>query len=370
MKKFLIPLAMLLFMPFMIQMNYAQESQKTNIAVIDLNSHGGLTQSEISSLSDRLRSLLVRTNAFNVVDRGKMEEILKEQGFQMGGCTSAECVVEAGQILGVEQMITGSIGKIGRLYTIDIILIDVQTAKIIKSITRDYQGEIEGLVALMQSISNELSGLKRTQPAQVVQTSKISVTSKPDNSDVYIDNNLIGKTPVNMQEVSPGEHQIKIQKSGYAPFEEKITIETGKNKSFSADLKRIFTLKINSVPEDAEVFVNGKKVGVTPFSSTGVEDAKLEIVLQRNNYKTWKKNITLSKNTELSAKMEITDEYKDALAKKSEVIKIKKDGGSKFWYWLGGGAVVAGTAAYFLFSGDDGGGDEPANEFPAPPCRP
>ncbi|MEJ2545675.1 MAG: PEGA domain-containing protein, partial [Calditrichaceae bacterium] len=272
MKKFLIPFMILLFVHLSIQLSHAQGTQKTNIAVIDLSSHGGLTQSEISSLSDRLRSLLVRTNAFDVVDRGQMEEILKEQGFQMSGCTSAECAIEAGQILGVEEMITGSIGKIGRLYTIDIVLIDVATAKIVKSITRDYQGEIEGLVALMQSITNELSGLQKT-PTPAVQTSKISVNSIPDNCEVYIDNRLVGKTPINLQEVSPGQHHLKVQKSGYASFEEKISIETGKSKSFSADLKRIFTLKIKSVPEETEVYVNGKKVGVTPFSSTGIEDA-------------------------------------------------------------------------------------------------
>ena len=203
--RFFILITILFFSTSIIDKSSAQESQKMNIAVIDLSSHGGLTQSEVSSLSDRLRSLLVRTNTYDVVDRGKMEEILKEQGFQMSGCTSAECVVEAGQILGVEQMISGSIGKIGRLYTIDVVLIDVQTAKIIKSITRDYQGEIEGLVALMQSITNELSGLQKA-PATTSQNSKISVSSKPDDSEVYIDNRLIGKTPIKMQNISPGEH--------------------------------------------------------------------------------------------------------------------------------------------------------------------
>jgi TolB-like protein len=368
MKNYLTPVMIVLFISLIFQIGIAQEFQKTNIAVIDLNSHGGLTQSEISSLSDRLRSLLVRTNAFDVVDRGQMEEILKEQGFQMSGCTSAECAIEAGQILGVEEMITGSIGKIGRLYTIDIVLIDVETARIIKSITRDYQGEIEGLVALMQSITNELSGLQKSPPPPAQKT-RITVNSNPNNSEVYIDNRLIGKTPINQHDISPGEHQLKIQKSGYAPHEEKINIEAGKTKPYSIGLKKIFTLKINSVPADAEVYVNGKKVGVTPFSSSGIEDARLEITLQKTNYKSWEKTITLSKNTELDAKMQITDEYKDYLAKQTQGTKVKKEGSSKLWWWLGGGAIVAGTAAYFLISGDDGGGEE-ANEFPEPPGRP
>lgn len=368
MKKCFIPILILQFVLTLMHMSMAQESQKTNIAVIDLNSHGGLTKSEISSLSDRLRSLLVRTKAFDVVDRGQMEEILKEQGFQMSGCTSAECAIEAGQILGVEEMITGSIGKIGRLYTIDIVLIDVQTARIIKSITRDYQGEIEGLVALMQSITNELSGLQKPQttPKKKIE---ISVNSQPNNSEVYIDNQLVGRTPLKLSDVSAGQHQLKIQKSGYAPYEERIDVKSGDNKSYSGKLKKIFTLKIDSDPSDAEIYVNNKKIGATPFSSSGIEGARLNVIVRKTNYKPWIKTITLSKNTKLDAKMEFTDDHKDALAKQGKDTQVKKEGGSKLWLWLGGGAVLAGTTAYFLLSGDDGGGEE-NNEFPAPPGRP
>ena len=42
-----------------------------------------------------------------------MEDILKEQGFQQTGCTSDECVVEVGKIIGVQQMVGGSISKVG-----------------------------------------------------------------------------------------------------------------------------------------------------------------------------------------------------------------------------------------------------------------
>ena len=80
MNKKLIVLLFFFILSHLSNMLPAQENGKTNIAVIDLSSRGGLSTSEIGTLTDRLRSLLVRTNAFNVVDRGKMEEILAEQG--------------------------------------------------------------------------------------------------------------------------------------------------------------------------------------------------------------------------------------------------------------------------------------------------
>ncbi len=81
----------------------AQSVKKKNIAVIDLDSRGGLSKSEVGTLTDRLRSMLVRTHAYTVVDRGLMEDVLSEQGFQMSDCTSTDCAVEAGKIMGVEQ---------------------------------------------------------------------------------------------------------------------------------------------------------------------------------------------------------------------------------------------------------------------------
>ena len=55
-----------------------------------------------------------------------MGEVLKEQGFQQSCCTSNECVVEVGQLLGVQQMISGSIGKVGDIFTVSVRIIDIK----------------------------------------------------------------------------------------------------------------------------------------------------------------------------------------------------------------------------------------------------
>ena len=111
----------------------SQDKSKLQIAVIDLSNTGGLSQQESVTLTNRLRSMLVRTDAFIVLERGKMEGILQEQGFQQSGCTSTECVVEMGKMLNVQKIISGSIGKVGKIYTIDISLIDIKTARIERS---------------------------------------------------------------------------------------------------------------------------------------------------------------------------------------------------------------------------------------------
>ena len=136
------------------------QAQQRSLAVIDLEGHG-ISQSEARSLSNRLRSELVQLGKVTVVERNKMESILSEQDFQLSGCTSAECSVEIGQLLGVTTILTGGIGRVGAIYTIDLRMVDVRTGRVTHSVSRNYRGTVEGLLELIKSISVELLGHTR-----------------------------------------------------------------------------------------------------------------------------------------------------------------------------------------------------------------
>jgi TolB-like protein len=125
-------------------------------AILDLEGRG-ISAYEAASLTDRLRSELVNVGSVRIVERGNMEQILSEQDFQLAGCTSNECAVEVGELLGVSVMIAGSIGRVGRAFSLDIRLIDVSTGVIIRSIMRDYLGEIEGLLQEMRQLALDVT---------------------------------------------------------------------------------------------------------------------------------------------------------------------------------------------------------------------
>lgn len=131
-------------------------SQKLpRIAVLEFEGLG-ISKEEAEPLTDRFRGELVRTNAFIVISRDQMDEILKEQAFQLTGCTSTECAVQAGKILNVQKIVVGKIGRVGKTYTVDISFIDIETARIEKSFNRDYKGEIEGLLPILRDIVFEM----------------------------------------------------------------------------------------------------------------------------------------------------------------------------------------------------------------------
>ena len=115
------------------------------IAVSSLNG-SNVSKSEIIALTERLRSELLLTKFFKVLERDAMDVILAEQGFQQSGCTTSECAVEMGQIMNVEKIVAGTISKVGNTFSSSIRVIDISSGSIDKIISFDYTGPIDELL--------------------------------------------------------------------------------------------------------------------------------------------------------------------------------------------------------------------------------
>jgi len=106
--------------------------EKINLAVADFAGKN-VSAADASIVADFLRTELVNTQMFNVMDRANMETILSEQKFQLSGCTTEECAVKMGKLLNVQQIVVGSLSKLLDTYYITVNLVDVETGKILKS---------------------------------------------------------------------------------------------------------------------------------------------------------------------------------------------------------------------------------------------
>ena len=117
----------------------------TNIAVMDLDAYA-ISAPEALALTNRLRVELFDTGRFVVLERGRMQDILEEQGFQETGCTTTDCLVEVGQLLNVQHMVAGSVSKVGDVYSIEIRIIDAQTGEITAAAVEDIAGSLGDLL--------------------------------------------------------------------------------------------------------------------------------------------------------------------------------------------------------------------------------
>ena len=205
-------------------------AEPISLGVLNFNSAGKVTSEEVTIITERLRTELVKMNRFVLVERSKMDEILKEQGFQSGSCTDSECLVEFGKILGVKWMITGTVGKLGQTYTIDTRIVDVETAAILYSTSDNLKGEIDEILGIMQEVARKIGSIGSPSEAitlpsvQAIKERRIEIDSNPAGATLYINGEDYGVAPV-ISVLKDGIYKILLSLPGYVDWQREITID-------------------------------------------------------------------------------------------------------------------------------------------------
>ena len=140
---------------------WSQDTRPT-IAILDFEGQG-ISVQEVQTLTERMRSEIGSTNAVRLIERKAIESIMAEQGLAQSGCVSDECAAEVGQLLGVQFMINGTIGKLGDTFTIDVKMFSVETGATERSVNATHKGDISGLLTEMQILAWEIVGLQAPQ---------------------------------------------------------------------------------------------------------------------------------------------------------------------------------------------------------------
>jgi hypothetical protein len=101
---------------------------KTRIAILDFTSENS-PETYGRSVRNLFEVSLYKTGNFDILERNKIESILKEQGFQMSGCIDTSCAVEIGRLLSANIVVIGSLNKISK-YIITVKFINIAEGKI------------------------------------------------------------------------------------------------------------------------------------------------------------------------------------------------------------------------------------------------
>ncbi len=192
-----------------------------------------LGSSAVMALSNTVRLQLIKLERYTVVDRNNMQQILEEQGFQQSGaCSDLSCLVQIGRLLGVQKMIGGTIGMLGRKYIIDLQIVDVETGKIDKLEREEYTGGLENLDVAIINVTRRLVG----EPVEPRIQTILRVNSNPAGADVYVEENFLGKTPVSMQVEDVKPHRVRLYKQGFLGWEKTVTIRDYEVNEVNVDL--------------------------------------------------------------------------------------------------------------------------------------
>jgi len=133
--------------------------QKPTVAVLDFESIGS-EEHLGKAVSEIMRTELIGTHQFRVVERAQINKAISEQKLQKSGMIDDRSAVELGKFLGADWIIIGSVVKIGTAYTINSRMIDTKTgeARLGKNVTGN---DLNLLTTLSRNLIDHLFGTTR-----------------------------------------------------------------------------------------------------------------------------------------------------------------------------------------------------------------
>lgn len=97
----------------------------------------------------------------------------------------------------------------------------------------------------------------------------IRVLSNVQGAQVLLDGTPLGPAPIDIKDVTPGEHVVEVKAEGHMPREERVTVAAGSGTVLKLDLQPVAstqsgTLKVVSPVPEAAVIIDGARLGNAP----------------------------------------------------------------------------------------------------------
>lgn len=139
------------------------------IAVQDLVVNETLDRRAASLLSDALLAEVRKLDRVSAISMGEVRDMLSfEQQRQLLGCDASACFAEIGGALGVDELVTGSIGSLGESQILTLRRVDMKAAVVRASVTHRFKsGDGEEFLALVGPAIAELFADYPLRPGRV-----------------------------------------------------------------------------------------------------------------------------------------------------------------------------------------------------------
>jgi len=173
-------LIMIIFIPIIIFAEPPVDS-KIKIAILDFE-NAGVSKENAKSVTEIITTEIVNSGFFEVVERGKFSQLLKETKIQLSGIVDTGSAVQVGKMLSVDKLIFGTFNKFGSEFFINVKVVDVTAARIEyaekhllqseKALMHDCEIIAKKLIGKMTGRKVEISSLKtsKKKKSEVVRT--------------------------------------------------------------------------------------------------------------------------------------------------------------------------------------------------------
>ena len=186
----------------------------------------GVDKDLAESLSQILASRLGEYKNMKVVSKAEMKAMI---GFEfekkaMGCSDDISCLAEVGGAMGVDYIVSGTLGKMKKTFVLNLMMINIKRARVKNRVGVTWKGDSAKLIELMAPY---VKLLIEGEPATKYR-GKLDLLVSQDAAKVYLDDQEKGQTPLKMQLFLPiGKHTVKLSKKGFVDYEQDVVIRKG-----------------------------------------------------------------------------------------------------------------------------------------------
>lgn len=141
-------------------------------------------------------------------------------------------------------------------------------------------------------------------PALAADYGNITISSIPSGATVLVDSVSTGAiTPTIIESVNSGTHYILLRLTGYKDYTQSVTVYDNATSMVSATLIAAATttaeitngsIKVESNPSNAAVFLNTEYQGKTPLTLYNITHGTHRVLVQKIGYQDWSERVSVT----------------------------------------------------------------------------
>ena len=159
--------------------------------------------------------------------------------------------------------------------------------KLIRGGYYDWQGQITVMAKMERSVEVEL----------IAKPGSMNIYSEPSGAKIYLDNAYVGETPMSMEKVAEGEHEIRLVKLNYKIWTSKVVVRSFKPTDVKTTLEvSPGIITVNSDPVGADVYVKGKFIAKTPYTLGNITPGEVVVRVEKEGFYEWTTSALIEPN--------------------------------------------------------------------------
>ncbi len=170
------------------------------------------------------------------------------------------------------------------------------------SILIKYQGEYEF------KLPYNLEPKKIYELILGLETATLVIRATPEESVIYVDDEKVGTGNVSHAVSVGAEHRYRVECENYFEREDVVMLQKGERKSLNIELEPAFGfITVKTTPSGADVYVDDKLVGKTPYLSEVIKRGMHKITVNKEGYETTVQRVNINVNEESNVEFELVE---------------------------------------------------------------